>query len=200
MLLQMVSKIRGKRTRGKASSCFALPKSKQGISIMIGYVLLVSIAIIMGGVMYTWMKSYVPSDSLECPEGTSLIIKSYEYNCSSQELNITLKNNGRFDIGGYFVHASDNLNQTVANIDLSQALFNTGDVYKYKSAVLISQANKNAFNPNNETTNIFNVSTLNVDNLTSIEITPVRWQRENNKLRFVSCGTISRFKENINCQ
>ena len=49
---------------------------------MIGYVLLVSLAIIMGGIIYTWMKTYVPKDALECPEGTSLIIKGYEYNCS----------------------------------------------------------------------------------------------------------------------
>ena len=68
--------------------------SKRGVSVVIGYVLLVSVAVVLGGVMYAWMKSYVPKESLDCPEGSALSIKSYVYNCSDpSRINLTIVNN-----------------------------------------------------------------------------------------------------------
>src|SRR3989338_6029523 len=95
-------------------------KNKKGISIIIGYVLLISVAIVIGGVTYQWLKSYVPKDSVECPEGVSMYLEKAF--CNNNQLKITLKNNGRFDIEGYFVHASNNSLQEIATIDLSKYL------------------------------------------------------------------------------
>lgn len=178
-----------------------LIRGKLGVSIMIGYILLISLAVIMGGVIYAWMKSYVPQDKLECPEGTSISIKSYEYNCSTPEiLNITIKNNGRFDIAGYFIHASDRAGQSIANLDLSKNLTDTGGVFKYQNSITLSSGNNNSFVPNLETQNVFNTTGSGIGELKLIEITPVRWQKDsNNKLRFVSCGENSRAKEAISC-
>ena len=36
--------------------------SKKGLSIMIGYVLLVTAAIVIGVVVYQWMKTYLPTE------------------------------------------------------------------------------------------------------------------------------------------
>ena len=63
-------------------------KNKRGISIVVGYVLLVSFAVFMGVVVYQWMKTFVPKETLDCPEGTSLFIKDYTYKCSTGELNL----------------------------------------------------------------------------------------------------------------
>ena len=54
-------------------------KDKRGISVMVGYVLLVTFAIIISVIVYNWMQSYVPQEDLECEDGVSLIIQ--KYNC-----------------------------------------------------------------------------------------------------------------------
>jgi len=173
--------------------------NKFGVSIMIGYVLLIGMAVVMGGVMYAWMKSYVPQSDIECPEGVSLVINDYVYNCSNSTLNITLKNNGRFDIAGYYIKVTNNSEQTIATTDISTNLINTGgSMYKYSYAVLFKAGNENSFNPNNETQNLFDVSKI-TNGVKRIEIIPVRWQKENNKLRFVGCGETTKFKESIVC-
>jgi len=38
--------------------------NKKGISVIIGYLLLVSFAIIISGMVYVWMKTYVPTEKL----------------------------------------------------------------------------------------------------------------------------------------
>jgi len=173
--------------------------NKKGISIMVGYVLLVSLAIIMGGTIFLWMTSYIPNEELECPDQTSLLIKDYTYNCADPtKINITLKNNGNFNIAGYFIHASNKSDQTIATMDFSPYLVETPGVFLYGSSVLVSTGNNNSFKPNDEVKNVFNYTGGGTIQL--IEITPVRWQMEENKLRFVSCGTISKAKETIVCQ
>ena len=132
--------------------------SKRGVSVVIGYVLLVSVAVVLGGVMYAWMKSYVPKESLDCPEGSALSIKSYVYNCSDpSKINLTIVNNGRFAAAGYFIHASNSTDEALATIDLSEKLIPGGGVIKYGGAVLLGGTNNNTFKPNDETTNSFDV-------------------------------------------
>lgn len=174
--------------------------NKKGVSIMIGYVLLVSIAIIMGGIMYTWMSGYVPTEELECPDGVSMVVTSYFYNCSNTTLNITIKNNGRFSIAGYYIKATNDSVQNLAAIDLSKwALKTQDDMYKFADAVVLGSANSNEFYPGNETENVFDISHLTGE-IETIELIPVRWQRdENNKLRFLSCGDVTKYRELIDC-
>ena len=169
---------------------------KKGVSVMIGYVLLVSLAVFMGGILYVWMKSYIPNNPLECPEGTSIIIKSYQ--CTPGSLNLTLGNNGRFDIAGYHIKATNSINQTIATIDLVPYLLNIGNVFKYAvhQAVLMGTGNSNSFTPGEEITNSFDI--LSVGQIYLLEITPVRWQDENNRLRFVSCGNLGN-KQEVTC-
>jgi hypothetical protein len=175
-------------------------KRKKGVSLMIGYVLLVSLAIVMGGILYIWMKSYVPKEDLACPDGTSLIIESYSYNCSNlSTISINFKNNGRFDLAGYFIKASNNPNLTLAPIEFSGKLLRGGNefVYQQKNAVLFKAGNENSFQPNNQITNKFDSSGIGL--IKSIEIIPTRWETQDNKLFFASCGETSKYKEAIKC-
>ena len=178
-----------------------LVKNKLGVSVMIGYILLVTLAVIMGGIIYTWMKSYVPQDKLECPEGTSISIASYDYNCSDEDsINLTIKNNGRFDIAGYFIRATDQENQAIANVDLSPYLLNTGIAFRFQNSVVLSLGNDNSFVPGLETVNKYNISDSSLGKIKLIEIIPVRWQKDSgNKLRYVSCGADSNAREEISC-
>jgi len=168
-------------------------KNKKAVSIMIGYVLLVTFAVIIGVIVYQWMKTYVPTDLLECPEGVSVFVKDVvceNIGGGNFKMNLILKNNGRFDIAGYFIHATNDSNQTLATVDLSKYL--VGGI-KMGSAILFVPS-KNAVEPNNEKFSAFNLT----NQIYSIEITPIRFQVMENKKRLVSCGG-SKIRELINC-
>ena len=170
----------------------SVTKNKKALSLMIGYVILITIAVAMSIIIYQWMKSYVPKEKLQCPEDVSLFIKNYS--CDSDWLNMTLKNNGNFGVSGYFVHLSNKSDVELATVDLSQRLKGGGVIVG--NSVLFSYNTNNSFEPNKESTQEFDIT--GITPIYSIEITPVRYQKENNKLRFVSCST-SISKENLNC-
>jgi len=174
-------------------------KDRKAVSVIIGYVLLISLAVVMGGILYTWMRSYVPTEKLDCPEGTSISVYNYSYNCSTSVIDLTIKNNGRFDIGGYFIKASNSSNQSVATVDLSKYLRSGGLILSNSIKLGRGIESDNSFIPNSETTNSFNISGSGAGTVYKIELIPFRWQKENNKLRLVSCGTESNAKENIIC-
>ena len=74
---------------------------RRGDSIIIGYVILIALAIGMASAVYVYLKSYLPHDQPKCPEGVSLIIR--EVHCNEEDFNITLTNKGVFSIDGAFV-------------------------------------------------------------------------------------------------
>ncbi|MBI2045575.1 hypothetical protein HYT23_05955 [Candidatus Pacearchaeota archaeon] len=173
-------------------------RKKKGVSEIVGYVLLVSLAVVMGGVLYAWLSSWIPKDIPDCPEGTSLMVKEQSYDCQTQTLYLTLANNGRFGIGGYFIKATESPSQKVATTDISQLLNDSfGDAFKFPpSSIVMGDANNNTFVPNSEVQNIFNLETIG--QIYSIEIIPARWQTEDNRLRFVACGEDSILKQEVN--
>ena len=81
-----------------------LGKEKRGLSEMVGYVLLIGIAISLSILVFTWMKLRIPKPTEYCPEDISLIIESY--NCSEGNINLVLKNQGLFNIKGFFIRGS----------------------------------------------------------------------------------------------
>jgi len=163
--------------------------SKKGLSIMIGYVLLITFAIIIAAIVYNWIVTYVPRDSLKCPEGVSVFAE--EALCLLTNFELTLKNNGRFDIAGYFIHATNKTGQELATIDLSQYLIEGANAM---SNSIIFIWNENAMKPNDEKKVIFEMPT----EINSFEVIPVRFQVENNKKRFVTCSD-AKVKEMISC-
>ena len=50
-------------------------RKKRAVSEMIGYVLLISIAVIMSVIVYAWLKTYKPGTEVECPDSTSIAIE-----------------------------------------------------------------------------------------------------------------------------
>lgn len=167
-------------------------KSKLGVSIMIGYVLLVAFAVVIGAIVYNWMKSYVPTEKPECPEGVSLIIK--EISCNESNLTINVKNNGRFELTGYFIRAANSTSQKIATIDLSPYADGIGGMIKFGGA-------DNSLEPSggiNEDTRIFMLSKTPKINVTSIEIIPIRYEVINNKKVMEVCNN-AKIKEEITC-
>lgn len=94
----MLRKIKKIKKRGEMN--------KIGVSEMVSYVILISIAIGISVGVYAWMKSYaVNPSSVDCKEGTSVTIQSYE--CFSGRIELTIKNNGRFNISGVVIAVSN---------------------------------------------------------------------------------------------
>ncbi len=167
--------------------------NKKGISIMIGYVLLITAAVAMSVAIYQWMKTYLPGEELECPDGVSIFIKDINLNCANLNLDLTLKNNGKFNIAGYFIHATNDSSQKLATIDLSQYINESNEVL-LENAILFTSTKENAMKPNEERTESFNLA----NQIYSIEIIPIRFEEIENKRRLVSCGD-SKVKEVVSC-
>lgn len=197
MLLQAKNR-KGKQFFKKNRKGQFLGKNRKGVSIMVGYVLLVVFAIILSTIAYQWIKTYIPSEPLQCPDdGVSVSIKALSYDCGANTLYLLIKNNGRFNIHGYFAHATNVSGQEVATIDLSQ--YFQADVsggQKFGNSIAFISSEQNIFKPGDEKAAIFNLTDVGV--LTSIQITPTRMQEVDNKNRFISCGN-EKVKQDIYC-
>jgi len=161
---------------------------------MIGYVLLITFAIIMAGGIYTWMKTYVPNEIYHCPEGTSIFVK--DYSCSNETMNITLKNNGRFDIAGIFIHISDDPNAEVATFDLVGGISEGG--IQAQNALIFEAGSDNSMIPGNENSLQFDLDSIFAGRPYLVEIIPVRFQEEDGKTKFVSCSN-SEVAQDLSC-
>ena len=177
-------------------------RNKKGISVMIGYILLISMAIMMSIIVYNWVKTYVPQDSIECDDGVSVFIQGYNYECDKDTLNLNLKNNGRFNIAGYFIHVTTSETQELAVTDLSQ--FNSVSAKKGAGSVSYSR-DSNPIGAGDTFSDSFNFASLSgcSDSDTgkciySVEIIPLRQEKIKNKNRAVSC-TDARIQEPIQC-
>ncbi len=171
-----------------------LDRSKRGVSVIIGYVILVSFVIVLAIIVYSWMKTYVPMEELNCPDGVSVFVEKYE--CSENNLTLYLKNNGRFNVGGYFIYATTSPTQLIATTDLSRNITeSTAKIYP-TGIKLVQPLAGNLFAPNQKETETYDLTGLNP--IYSVEITPIRWQVEKNKNKLVSCKD-ARIRENIDC-
>ncbi len=159
---------------------------------MIGYVLLITFVLVMGAIVYQWMRTYIPRASLECPDGVSIFVEDYQ--CSADQLNLILKNNGKFSIGGYFIYGATRVGQELATEDLSQKII-LGGTALAPSGIKISGAD-NSMKPNDKIS--FKFDLVGIDDIYSVEIVPIRWQEANKEMNSVSC-TVAKIRENIDC-
>jgi len=81
------------------------PKNKRGVSEVVGYVLLVVIAIGLSIGVYSYLRVFVPKEKPECQEDIHLIVQGYSYHHTdlSTDLSITLANKGLFNISSAYV-------------------------------------------------------------------------------------------------
>jgi len=169
-------------------------KNKKGISIMVGYILLVSISVVMGIIVYSTLKTYVPLDPPTCPAEVSVLVK--EYSCVvDTSLDLTIKNNGRFSIAGYFIHISNNANDDIATTDISQYASEGG--IAAGGAVIFVAAGDNPLAPTGESKVVYDLSNFDFGTLKLIDIIPARYQEIDGVTTFVSCGN-ARISEEIN--
>ncbi len=174
--------------------CNFFSKNRKGLSEMVGYILLISMTIILSLMVYGWLKTYVPTKSVECTDGASLFMQDFNYTCNTNTLNLTLKNNGRFDLAGYFIHATTNISQALAVTDLSAATpRGSGGIVSYWTG---GTQDYNPINAGSTMKDGFNLS--GIGRIYSIEIVPMRYELINNRNRPVSCSS-GKISEKLSC-
>ncbi|MDD5012553.1 MAG: hypothetical protein PHQ66_02840 [Candidatus Nanoarchaeia archaeon] len=182
-------------------------RDKRGLSLVIGYILLIAISVVMSVIVYQWLRTYVPTESVECDEGVSIFINDVSYDCTAGNLEVTTRNNGKFSVNGYFIRASNN-SEGLATIDLSLNILGGygGSIYGNTNSISFSNETcvsdcENSLTPtvsSNVKSLTFNVSSYG-GNLVKIEIIPTRIQEIDNKKRLVSCGG-AKIEETLVCE
>ncbi len=159
-------------------------KRKVAVSTMIGYILLITFAIVIAGVVYSWLKTYVPKEGIACPDGVSIYISEYDASTTPGELSLILKNNGQFSVGGIFIYYSTSEAQEIAVNDLYER---APEVKKLYPGVKLGFSEENSFKPGEEESIIFDITDLKdtkgsvVEKIYAVEIIPIRWQSEGTK-------------------
>jgi len=168
--------------------------SKKGMSVLVGYVLLITFSAVIGVLVFQWMKSYTPQEEINCPYGSSLIIQNYT--CSSDFLTLIIRNDGKFDIGGYFIYATDSPEEELATIDLSRNNTENNSIRMPTGVTFGQIGDKNTLEAGEEEIERYNLTGRT--KIYSIEIVPIRWQEEMNKNIVVTCKDV-RIKKRIEC-
>lgn len=173
--------------------------NKKGVSEIIGYILLIAIVVVISIFVYGFLKTFVPQESLTCPDGTSVSISNLIYNCTLNTLNFSLDNSGTFSIAGYFIHASNDSSQQIAAIDLTPYYVGPSSYHSSGSNNILfttyGSLDPNNFDPGKEkdiTINAYNLSAaypqIASRSITKIEIIPIRYVDYNGKSRSATCG------------
>jgi hypothetical protein len=83
--------------------------NKKAISLMLSYVLLISMVIVTSAAVYLWMKDVMTGSSSisDCEEETSLILENYICDNATNLISFNFKNNGRFNVNGVVIKISN---------------------------------------------------------------------------------------------
>jgi len=147
-------------------------KNKLAISAIIGEVLLISLALVMAGAVYAWLKFYVtkPLPTESCDEAVNLIVSDYK--CSAGKiLNITLRNQGRFDINGVMVRISNETGNETYIWPLTEIRYDD-ELGEYEDPRVHLEFNNSVLIPGEEQTKRLNYTKYN--QITYLEIEPTK--------------------------
>lgn len=85
--------------------------NKKGISEIVSYVLLIVLGLGLATATYFFLSGYVnPFNEGECPDGVAITVTNYT--CGDNHIDITLKNNGRFNLAGVIINGINNSDGT----------------------------------------------------------------------------------------
>jgi hypothetical protein len=145
-----------------------IKKNKKAISAIVGEVLLIVLAIVMAGLVYSWLKFYVqnPVPKESCPAGVSLNVDDYV--CAGDFINITLNNRGRFPVNGFIARIS-NSSQEIAIYLLAETAPDVFGEYSIETTRI-------SFNPelNPGEINIKSLNYSKYNQITFLEVEPAK--------------------------
>jgi hypothetical protein len=165
--------------------------SKKGLSIVVSYVLFVGIAVGLSIIVYSWLKSYVPKESLECPDGVSIAISQITYESATKRLNLTLRNNGRFSIDGFYIRASNKSSELkdISELNIAPDMIILNPLEKstvYGNQIRFLNTEFNSLAPGEFVFRAFNLSKYG--QVKKIEIIPIRYEKISGKMKLLQCS------------
>ena len=170
-----------------------MKRNKKGLSVIIGYVLLISFGIIMAGIVYTYLKSYVQNPEVEdCPDGTSIMITNAD--CSSGILTLNIKNNGRFIVNGYRILGGSESSELISTPMAAYYISSdpAGQAFEQTNTVAF-KINFEDFGPGNKSEVNFS---LPYPNLGKVELQPIR--KSKNEQKQIVCTNV-KVRETFTC-
>lgn len=176
---------------------------KKGVSPLISYILLIVVGITMGLVIYGWLRTYVPAEITKCDQDVSLQVTNYEYNCNTGIFRLEIKNNGRFNVDGYLVRATNKSDQDIANIPLIKYYNGTYFTPWGGSSSLISPTNplepEGIWGLSNSTFNLTQSDPHFPGNISKIQLTPVRMTTNSRGIKVPAICSDATITEKISC-
>lgn len=160
-------------------------KNKRGVSEIIGYILLIAITVVISVFVYVWLKTYVPQQSLTCPDGVSISITNHSYDCVNKIFNFTLSNDGTFSIAGYYIHMANDSSQQIAAIDLTPDYIGPFS-NRAGNAIIFGNNVKVPGSSISMNDNGYQLNSLQ-GTIRKLEIIPIRYVESSGRLRIVSC-------------
>lgn len=161
---------------------------------MIGYVLLIVIAIVMSLIVYQWVKTYVPKDAVDCPDDVSMFLSEVKYDCALDNLDVTVKNNGLFNIAGYFIHGTKTADDNLATEDLSGKIVGGG--HDFDGSILFMTEETNSLEPDDTVPTKF--ENVELGEGFKIELIPIRFEIIEERKRLASCSN-ARISHDLVC-
>ena len=94
--------------------------NKKAVSLMISYVLLITIAIIMSIIVFAYLKTIANVEPvIDCKEGTSIVVE--DYSCEEGKITLTIRNNGIFNVDGFIAtFGGKELQEPSAKLDIAE--------------------------------------------------------------------------------
>jgi len=100
--------------------------NRKGVSLMVGYALLIVIAIGLAAIVYPFLKARLPEDRVECPADLSISIEEVLCNRADWSVTVRMLNRGLFNITGAYIRFAEADKSVRPQINTGKELFLTG--------------------------------------------------------------------------
>ncbi len=162
--------------------------NKKGISEMIGYVLLIVIALSLSVLVYIYLEKLTPKGKIECPEGVSISIRTAECNSETNQLKLEFFNNGLFKVDGVYVKLGQERKSTRTNLNDPE------DEQTGKNPFYMSLEPQKAFS---QTYNLARIFDVEDNNIYILDLQPAIAEKDGPRLAVCEGTTIS---QKITCK
>ena len=137
-----------------------LQRNKKALSEIVSYTLLIVIALSLSVMVYSFLKVYVPKETVSCNQDTIIILQDYSCSSQTKKLNLTLLNKGLFKADAAYVRFGNSTQKIKAQINEN-------------SFLMYGPENTPGLNPGESFFSSYNLNLINSPGEYGLEIQPV---------------------------
>jgi len=179
---------------------------KKGMSVIIGYVLLIAFGLVIAILVYQNIEKMIPKELTTCEDGLSLNIK--KMNFQDGILNLTIINSGKFYVDGYYLKSSIDSELETATKDITSWLdkmlskqSNQGSIlFQSKGVIYFDQSGTEKLGLGAEVIHIFSEQKcdegITLDGIKFLELIPIRFEKVGDQAKMAVCEN-AKIKETV---